>query len=283
MKVIIINLENRSDRLTKITENLNNLNIEFEKFDAICGDKLKDEEIKLNTTLLCRTILSNRGMIGCAMSHIKIWNSFVDSTEILIMISEDDIEYNSNFPDFLVDVDKIYKEIEFDMLSLNCSIGITGSLSDKKIIKCDNNEYKINKPIFPLTTASYIISRKGAIKLLKIIQTINYHIDYEIACASLKSKIDYYNVLNPVLLNVEQNSDTSTGSKNNGIMNFIFRSVGFNKLDWVLNNTAFAIFLDYSVTIYILLLIVFISLCLYKKYYILMIIFIIEIIIVILN
>ena len=259
MKVVVINLENSTERLATISENLNDLNVPFERFNAINGKKLSDKEIEVNTTFFCRNILCNYGMIGCAMSHLKIWREFISSGEDFICISEDDVTYNKKFPKFLKDIDLIYNKLKFDYLSLSCSVGISYSFSDNIKLR----EYIFNKPLFPLTTASYILSKKGAQKLIKYFDKINYHIDFSVAFKD----IEYYYLKSPEILHVKHDEDSNIIVKNNGILNMTLQSLGFKKLNWMLSLTAFTIKLKTSISVYALILMIIITLCIIKKYY----------------
>ena len=263
MKVVVINLEKSKDRMDKITKNLNNLKIPFERFNAIDGKNLCKFSIEQSTTLLGRSLLCNHGIIGCAMSHIKIWKAFKESKEDFILISEDDIEYSKRFPKLLNDIDLIYGSINFDILSINCSVGINISLSSDKFIK----RYEINKPIFPLTMASYIVSRKGVDKLLKMITKINYHIDFEIAFRGLFNNLEYYNILSPDIVSVTQNADSNISVFNNGILNKLLYYLKFDKINWLISNTAFTLFLNISVSVYACILVIIMIVCLIKRNY----------------
>lgn len=276
MKVIVINLKKSLERLYRITQNLNELNIPFERFNAIYGKDLSKEEINNSSSFIGKTLLCNHGIIGCALSHIAIWKQFKESNEEFILISEDDIVYTKKFPKLLKDIEYIYKTVKFDILSLNCCIGITGSF--KTSIRVKN--YEINNPIFPLTTASYIVSKKGANLLLKMINKVNYHIDFEIAFRNLFNKIEYRNIKYPELLIVTQDNNSTISVANNGLMNKILRVIGCDKINWFLSNTVFTLFLNITISIYAFILIFISIICLIRKKYILFCIFSIEFILV---
>lgn len=260
MRVIVINLDKSKDRLKKITKNLNDLNVEFERFDAICGKSLYKEDIKEVTTFIGRTFLCNYGIIGCALSHIKIWNEFKKSKEDFIFISEDDVFYNENLPILLKDVDKMHKQTDFDVLSLNCSIGIKTSL---KHVKVEN--YELCQPFFPLTMASYIVSRKGVEKLLKMVKKISYHVDFVIAFKNLSSQIKYYNVSNPVVLNVIKCSESNVSVVNNCILSSILKLFRLQKIDWFMSSTTFTLFLKHSFSFYACILIILMIILLVRR------------------
>ena len=274
MKVLVINLEKSKDRLARITQNLTSLNIPFEKFNAIYGKKLDSNIINKVTNFVGRTLLCNHGIIGCALSHIEIWKIFRDSNDDFILISEDDIEYTLEFPNFLKNIDNIYSKTQFDILSLNCSVGILISKIDPIFVK----KYEISKPMFPLTTASYILSRKGVNRLLSMITKITYHIDFEIAWNNLFRNLDYYNVKTPRVLYVKQTNESDVSVVNNGILNKCFGKIGLHKVNWFLNNTVFTLFLNTSISVYGCILLIIMGLSLVKKNYIIFCIASIELI-----
>ena len=261
MKIVIINLKHNKKRLKNITNNLQNLGINnYQIFDAIYGKNLSKQEIKNNTTFMARNFLCNYGMIGCAMSHIKIWKDFLNSKDKLILISEDDVEYNNNFPDFLNNIYNIYDKIRFDILNINTSVGIFSSFS--KSIFIDN--YELNKPIFPLTMASYIISKTGAKRLLNIItDKISYHIDFLIAKENFFYNLNYYSLKNINILNVSYTNDSNLISNNNGFLNYILEILGLDKINWLLSNNACCLFLKYSISVYSLILFIIIIIFLF--------------------
>jgi glycosyl transferase family 25 len=263
MKLFVINLKKSKDRFQNISKNLKSLNIPFERFDAIYGQELFEDEIKENTTFIGRNFLCNRGIIGCAMSHIELWKSFKKSDNDFILISEDDIEYKKGFSKIFKDVDKIYKKVNFDILSLNCSILLKEQIGESISV----DDYEITKPLFPLTTASYIVSKKGVKKLLKKFKKINYHIDNQIAWNTLYSDIEYYNIKSPILLKVSRAFESNIIVKNGGILNSLLINIGFVDLNWFISNTAFTLCLDNSISVYACILFTcMVILLIYKKY-----------------
>jgi GR25 family glycosyltransferase involved in LPS biosynthesis len=87
----IINLDKSINRMDKITSNLKSLNLKFNRFSAVDGKKLDEKQIQLNTTFLGRTLLSNRSIIGCAMSHIELWKKLLETNKKYFLILEDDV------------------------------------------------------------------------------------------------------------------------------------------------------------------------------------------------
>ena len=83
-KVILINLDRREDRLEKISTQLNNLGITFERFSAIDGKELGINPITAGT-----------------MSHQKVLE---DNIEKRILVLEDDAEFVDDFNEKFTEV-----------------------------------------------------------------------------------------------------------------------------------------------------------------------------------
>jgi GR25 family glycosyltransferase involved in LPS biosynthesis len=268
-------LKKSKDRIDLITKNFKKLNIPFERFNAIYGKELDYSIIKDNTTFLARNLLCNYGVIGCAMSHFKVWEEFKErSNEEFILICEDDIEFTEEFKkinDTLIQ--NIYNKTFFDILSLNCSIGLTGSFRNN--IELDN--IKIYYPIFPLTMACYIVSKKGVDILLKIFTKVNYHIDFEIAVNNLFSDFIYCDIRSPDFVKVSRQVESNiSDGLNKGIVLKLLNSLGLHDIGWFLNNSAFTLFLKGVVTIYSLILIILVIFGVFKKFYFFILIVLLE-------
>lgn len=249
--IYVINLDRSRDRLKKITKNFHDHGIHFTRFAAIEGKKLSKEQIEKNTTLAARTILSNYAIIGCAMSHMQLWKNLLNDNVDYYIIFEDDAIINDQFKQNILEIEKNKDKIDFDILSLHCT---TRSPFDKHVLNL-TDDLKIIRPSFPLKFTSYIISKKGAGKLLLLINKINYHIDMELACRNLLNKINYF-ALNKNIVNSDKNIDSTI--QHNGhksILLTIIKKLGFNNLYEVLNTSALTISLNYTISTYFLILV----------------------------
>jgi len=110
-KVYLINLENDTDKYQIMKSKLDKLNIKFELFKAIDGNKLKN----------CKLLhFGNKGAVGCKMSHMKIIENAKYNNYSKILILEDDLYFWKNFNERfnslyknLMDIDKNWKLIYF--------------------------------------------------------------------------------------------------------------------------------------------------------------------------
>jgi GR25 family glycosyltransferase involved in LPS biosynthesis len=114
-KVVVINLDKRTDRLEKITEQLNDLGITFERFSAIDGTGKNP-------------MLANRD------SHVEVWKQNLGKK---VLILEDDAYFVEGFQERFDEVIESLPE-DWDIFYL-------GVLLDKmtgKVIKVNNDWYR---------------------------------------------------------------------------------------------------------------------------------------------
>jgi glycosyl transferase family 25 len=215
-KTIIINLDKDKDRLENVTNELYKSSIPFERISGVYGKNLSKKEIQDNTTLFCSKFCTS-GMIGCAMSHKKVLEKITSDkesdTNAKFLILEDDIilhkEFNNKLETILDNVPK-----DFDILYLGYFLSNYNDNYTPFIKFChlvlgcfSKKQKKINDHIFipkcPLATHGYMVTKRGAQKLLDMIneKKIYYHIDvmfknYFLECGN---NINVY-ASNPILI-----------------------------------------------------------------------------------
>ena len=93
IETYVINLEERKDRLIQFNKNSN---IKYKVFNAINGTKLKPNE-HLQQLFLGNDYNMRVGIVGCALSHIKLLINLLKSDNDIFCILEDDITFAHNF------------------------------------------------------------------------------------------------------------------------------------------------------------------------------------------
>lgn len=93
LPVYVINLDRRPDRLASISENLERINVAWERVQAIDGMDLQE------------TRWLDRASLACSQSHRKAMRMFLDSSHPAAMILEDDAEVGEDVSAFLSSVD----------------------------------------------------------------------------------------------------------------------------------------------------------------------------------
>lgn len=189
-------------------------------FTGIDGKKCSDDIIKDNFTTFYR-FFGPKSSIGCALSHLNVWKTFLKTDKKYAIVFEDDIilnDINYNLSQVIqFYVDKTPKD--FDILYLG-SLGsdntpnfftISMSLLNMSSEYRDINEY-IKRPEVALATHAYVISRGGAEKLIENLKgNIHNHIDYCIQNLYSKGIINNY-ITKPRLL---YQSSTDSNISNN--------------------------------------------------------------------
>ena len=165
------------------------------------------------------SIFGPKSAIGCSISHISVWQSFLQTDKQYAIIFEDDIifdttNFKSKISFYLSNTPK-----NFDILYLGCFGSDPNYPFFNQIMNLLNksNELSkvnkhINKPSVALGLHSYILSRSGAQKLVNLLHGKIYnHIDFCIQSLSKQKLISTF-VTNPRL--VYQTSTDNTPSHN---------------------------------------------------------------------
>jgi GR25 family glycosyltransferase involved in LPS biosynthesis len=225
-KTYVINLKRRKDRLEKFYNQFpKTKSWDCERFEAVDGKLIKiNGEFPLGIKHLFRNndFGWREGVVGCAMSHIKLWQKLVaDDENDSYIIYEDDVEFAECYTWKLYNV---LQKITFswDMLFL----GHLVCYEEQTNHRVENDElpnwemmsdYIVPRRTSWLGTASYMISKMGAQKLLDYIEKngVGHGIDYLIqlrfpdllrayGVRPMLNFADYASSLNP---NIEVDSD----------------------------------------------------------------------------
>ncbi|SFR45626.1 glycosyl transferase, family 25 [Pseudidiomarina maritima] len=100
-KIFIINLAHSTERWQHVSQQLDKLQLPYERIDAVYGKSLTDSEIDaaFSKTLADKYFhyRLTRGEIGCYLSHVKAWQRIVDESLDFGIVLEDDINFNALF------------------------------------------------------------------------------------------------------------------------------------------------------------------------------------------
>lgn len=158
MKIIVINLDRAVDRWDRLKDRAMATNC-FDKMIRFSAIDKRDSE-KVAELLKTYKVPCNS---SCYLSHLKVLESFLESNDDFTCVLEDDAYIiNSGFSD----IDSVCKDINIS--------------KDKfDIIYLSNRWRKNNKheATSGCGTEAYIVSRKGATKMLKLLNPSNTCID----------------------------------------------------------------------------------------------------------
>ena len=218
---------------------LKSQNIETYWIKGIDGRNLNKMEISKHFTELY-TDYGPRGSIGCAMSHLKTWKTFLETKDDYCIIFEDDVVVKNNFVNRLKDIKK-YIPKDYDILYLGSFGGIKKNTFFSiifDILQMTNNNYTrinkyISKPKVCLGNHAYMLSKKGAKKLIKLLDgKIHNHLDFCIQDLKSRNLINVYTVKTRLAYQTSTNNSISLNVKNTHplLLNKMFSEIYLDKM-----------------------------------------------------
>lgn len=181
----IINLDHDTHRWETVSKELTSKSItsetaQIKRFSAIYGKNLSPKELHANATEFATRFVT-RGIVGCYLSHRRLWEAVSASDEPYQIIFEDDVTIT---PDFWEKLHVVLQELEeneetsnnnWDVLMLGAigcvhpegrhglnrvfSVFAGGTRTRRKLTD------HIHVPRRPMGTHAYILTKKGAHKL----------------------------------------------------------------------------------------------------------------------
>lgn len=267
-KFYVINLLKDSERLQNLKTNLDKYDIKFERFEAIYGKDLSTKEIIDNTTLVCRTLLCNKSIIGSGLSHYNLWKIIAQNPTNWYMICEDDINFSDHTIYYLNQIEQEMqgRENESIIISLNScsSYNYDYNKNKKLLIKSD----------FICGISSYIITPEAARRLVNFIndKKINQYIDIQMSFC--KCQIQHYYTSIPIITNSIYGGYETSNNMNNiyslPLLQFLinlFLPLNISELiNFRINISLICLFMKYCFTIgHFILLILLILYCIFKN------------------
>jgi glycosyl transferase family 25 len=103
MRIFLINLERRPDRLAAMAAQMERLGLTFERFDAV--DAKTFDPAALNAPFAARGALAELtpGDKACTTSHMHLWRQIAAGAQSHAVILEDDVRLSDAAPQFLKD------------------------------------------------------------------------------------------------------------------------------------------------------------------------------------
>lgn len=187
--VWVVNLDKSTERWQRCREEFDSQGVKAERFPATLGRAMSEEELKEKCTWGARYFCTP-GMIGCFMSHLRIWEKVVKEGHPAVVVLEDDVVLYPKFNDRL---QTLLSELPADwdvclLGAVGCIAPVTeawymkiyalitggGRPSPGKTRGVSPNVYV---PYRPAGTHAYMISQKGASELRKLCPKPRYHVD----------------------------------------------------------------------------------------------------------
>ena len=206
-----INLKHSTDRRGRIEHEIRKAKLSATRIDAVYGPALKKEDITPWTTKTCGQYC-NRRLIGCALSHIKTWKTFLQSEHQTALILEDDAIINST--DLEKDLKALSVPSDYDVIVLGSCINLDKTILSLfvlgRIQRQDVVKKGIIQPGFILGTHGYMINRKAAERMVQYFEQnkIYMHVDLQLNVVCDKENLKMY-TLDPPLITQRTNLQES--------------------------------------------------------------------------
>lgn len=244
----------------ELLNTLHDCNLNPILFPGINGKNLDYNTIQKYTTPLY-SIFGPKSAIGCAISHLSVWKEFLKTNKKYAIIFEDDVIFQPDTLKSKINFYLSHTPSDFDILYLgsfgsnpnNTFFNLFMTLLNQSCQFIQVNEHII-KPRVALAAHSYIISKKGASKLINLLDgKIHNHIDFCIQGLSKQNLIKTY-VTNPrFVFQTSTNGEPSTNVSNsypilfNRILSDFYID-HFVKSSYVTTLSIFRIF-DYNISL----------------------------------
>lgn len=219
----VINLDRRPDRWEQVQAQPDAHRIpNLSRFSAVDGKTLNlqtDSRVSTyarhNITYSLRRshdMLDSIGGVGCALSHVSLWEKLAKSDAPVILILEDDIALPSGT---WARVEKVFETSPFLRNTENWDIWSIGNLNclptrGHNEIPRDGNPSRNESEWIQcrefVGLQAYFITRRGAMKLLKEAYPIQQHIDWFI---SYYAATRPFTIVHNRYINIQQNQANS--------------------------------------------------------------------------
>jgi glycosyl transferase, family 25 len=167
ISVLVINLKKRPDRLEKIQKRLSQLGVEWENIEAIDGQNCEESVLNISTKIGEIGFLSNNTR-ACSASHYKVWKVLISRKVNYGIVLEDDVELSDEFKDLLYDDSWIPKGSNLIKLEKFAPNKVSKILIGKVLTQALGDTRHVHQMYSRHTgAAAYLLSRKGAKKLVK--------------------------------------------------------------------------------------------------------------------
>jgi GR25 family glycosyltransferase involved in LPS biosynthesis len=169
----VVNLKRREDRKNHFIEQFEREGIasnQYEFKEAVDGNEL-NETTEIQMLFGHNNFGYRKGVIGCSLSHLNIYNDLINDFENdFYIIFEDDVELVTNFKEKLNKITNEFTKKNIEHLAISLSL----SNSESEINNKSLNENEINiyeKDVYKLwnITFAYIISKDAAKKIINFV------------------------------------------------------------------------------------------------------------------
>ncbi len=178
MKSFIINLPKDTDRLGSITTQFEEQNIPYEVLEAVYGRELPEAELHRLTTEVGRKRLS-LSEIGCALSHLKAYQTIIDQNLPMALIVEDDARLGAHCSAVLEELEKHVDGSDPAVVLLSVARAYRNFLKTPLV-----DDYCVTQAFEASLTHGYVVTQEAARRLLKVLSPVYLEADiWRVICS----------------------------------------------------------------------------------------------------
>ena len=207
MAVYYINLDRSKGRRKNIERMCFNHGLNAERFPAVDGKLLDLDDPKYQKALKKIKwwfLIENRknvGHFGCYLSHMSIFEKFLQTDKQYCFILEDDAEIiTSNLKEGIM---KNMKNLPRNWDILLLGYEVNGGPNGYKEVREGNKDTKLKNGLLNLKyftgTHGYILTRNCIKKLIENLQVMDWIIDWNIAYLARKGLVNIYGAFPPLI------------------------------------------------------------------------------------
>lgn len=234
LPINVINLERDLTRWQRLVLDMTSKGVTpktIQRLPAVYGKTLPKEELEIKTTKKAR-LWCTPGMIGCYLSHVKFWNKVDNENSPYQLVLEDDAMVCDDFEQRAQQmVDELQENPEtrdnWDVLLLGAfscvhperkygqyrfQAWLLGGMWRQRRVSAN-----IQVPLRPLGTHAYILSKRGAEKLLRRASKATWHVDCVIWGLT---DLDLY-ICDPMLVFQDTESPSTVGAVTKGLETYL--------------------------------------------------------------
>jgi len=236
---VCITLERRQDRWRRFQDQSGIDGLNLKRFTGVDGktiDIRKDNRVALSTkrNILAKMRRSHEeldsvGGVGCALSHIAVWQWMVDNNHELCLVFEDDAAVPPNF------IQKTNACIQHSIILKDpkkWDIWLLGGIWEN-LTKIPNEPKAVRIGEFALFHA-YVITLHGAKRLLKDVYPIHLHIDL---WTSIFGFVHDFRTIGCTDLNLKQNQKVKTDIQSDKTCDICNLPVDYGKTHTMVTHT----------------------------------------------
>ncbi|GAQ93608.1 hypothetical protein KFL_017050010, partial [Klebsormidium nitens] len=237
-EVFVLNLRRSRDRWADMRSKLGKMGMSARRLEGVDGSEMSVGLVRRDSTGMCAAFCTP-ATIGCFLSHRNAWRQIVKRDLSSALILKDDAEFG---PDFRDVIEAITLELpdDFDMLLLGCfqfcnqddsvtafETGWATVLSRGWPDRAVQFSEHLSIPGFTTGLHAYVLSRKGAEKLLDRFERASFHVD--IALTLDRGDMRVYSANPPIVFQDQRVSVSQIAAKPPYLLNILFDRIPMNE------------------------------------------------------